>query len=78
MEMAWFSSVIEQGKEEPPDLAFTALRHAQGKRLGLAAFFEFVSELWRFPVSEPVSPQPPVTRAVGRLPQDHKHLICYG
>jgi hypothetical protein len=25
------------------------------------------SELWQFPVSQPFSPQPPVTQAVGRL-----------
>ena len=36
-------------------------------RLGLGAFFGLGSERWQFPVSSPFSPQPPVTRAVGRL-----------
>jgi hypothetical protein len=35
-------------------------------RLGLCAFFGAGSELWQFSVFEPVSPQPPVTQAVGR------------
>jgi len=36
-------------------------------RLGLGAFFEVVSALWQFLVSELFSPQPPVTLAVRRL-----------
>jgi len=34
-------------------------------RLGLCAFFELFPKPWQFSVSEPCSPQPPVTRAVG-------------
>ena len=33
-------------------------------RLGRGAFFGVVPELWRFPVSNPVSPQPPVRHSV--------------
>ncbi len=33
-------------------------------RLGLCAFFGTDSELWQFSVSEPCSPQPPVTQTV--------------
>ncbi|HKF94793.1 MAG TPA: hypothetical protein VKB96_09360 [Gammaproteobacteria bacterium] len=40
-------------------------------RLGLAAFLGGVSQLWRFSVSKPFSPQPPVTQAVGRQPIKH-------
>jgi len=36
-------------------------------RLGLCAFFGACSELWQFSISEPLSPQPPVTPAVGRF-----------
>ena len=36
-------------------------------RLGLCAFFGVIPELWQFSVSEPCSPQPPVTHTVGRL-----------
>ena len=36
-------------------------------RLGLCAFFELVSELWQFSVSQVGSPQPPVTPAVRRF-----------
>ncbi len=39
-------------------------------RLGLAAFYGVVAELWQFSVSEPCSPQPPVTQAVRRLDGD--------
>jgi hypothetical protein len=35
-------------------------------RLGLGAFIGVVSELWRLSVSEPCSPQPPVTHTVRR------------
>jgi hypothetical protein len=34
-------------------------------RLGLCAFFGLVPELRQFPVSEPFTPQPPVTHTVG-------------
>jgi hypothetical protein len=43
-------------------------------RLGLCAFFGVVSELWQFPVCKPVSPQPPVTQAVG--PQSQNVRFC--
>ncbi len=46
--------------EKPPNTACTG-------RLGLGAFLGVVSELWQFPVSKPVSPQPPVTQAVRQL-----------
>jgi len=36
-------------------------------RLGLCALFGAGSELWQFSVTNPFSPQPPVTPAVGRL-----------
>jgi hypothetical protein len=34
---------------------------------GRLRVFWLLSELWQFPASKPVSPQPPVTRAVVRL-----------
>ena len=35
-------------------------------RRGVSAFFELFSELWRFPVPEPGSRPPQLTRAVGQ------------
>jgi hypothetical protein len=47
-------------------------------RLGLCAFLGDCSEHWQLSVSEPVFPQPPVTRAVGPLELTHIDGKCNG
>src|SRR5512144_1402287 len=55
MQKSWFYSV----QVSSPNKACT-------RRLGLGAFLGTCSKLWQAPVSEPCSPQPPVTQAVGQ------------
>ncbi len=60
---AWkIARLVANSDDSPTNTACTG-------RLGLGAFFGVVPELWQFSVSSVVSPQPPVTQAVGRQAQ---------